>query len=181
MAGIIFKWRYLKAGASGKHSENLIKYIATRDGVEKLDDSWKTLPATKAQQKLIEQILSDYPDTADSFEYQDYEKTKTKGAASEFITHAVEDKVDLIGKRENYVGYIAMRPHVEKTGAHSLFTDAGVPINCPPLPKRWRITRAWCSPKSSPFAGRMQQDSVMIPAKRGGICSAARRKKWWRR
>ena len=129
MAKIIFKWRYLKANAEGKHSENLVKYIATRDGVEKLDDSWKSLPATKAQEKLIRQILSDYPDTKDSFEYQDYEKSKTKGAASEFITRAIEDKVDLIGKRENYVGYIAMRPHVEKSGAHGLFTDSDVPIN----------------------------------------------------
>lgn len=34
MAGIIFKWRYLKAGASGRHSENLIRYIAQREGVE---------------------------------------------------------------------------------------------------------------------------------------------------
>ena len=129
MAKIIFKWRYLKANAAGKHSENLVKYIATRDGVEKLDDSWKSLPATKAQEKLIGQILSDFPDTKDSFEYQDYEKSKTKGAASEFISRAIEDKVDLIGKRENYVGYIAMRPHVEKTGAHGLFTDSDVPIN----------------------------------------------------
>lgn len=129
MAKIIFKWRYLKANAEGKHSENLVKYIATRDGVEKLDDSWKSLPATKAQEKLIGQILSDFPDTKDSFEYADYEKSKTKGAASEFITRAIEDKVDLIGKRENYVGYIAMRPHVEKTGAHGLFTDGDVPIN----------------------------------------------------
>lgn len=129
MAKIIFKWRYLKAHAAGKHSENLVKYIATRDGVEKLDDSWKSLPATKAQEKLIGQILSDFPDTKDSFEYADYEKSKTKGAASEFITRAIEDKVDLIGKRENYVGYIAMRPRVEKTGAHGLFTDSDVPIN----------------------------------------------------
>ena len=129
MAKNIFKWRYLKANAAGKHSENLVKYIATRDGVEKLDDSWKSLPATKAQEKLIGQILSDFPDTKDSFEYADYAKSKTKGAASEFITRAIEDKVDLIGKRENYVGYIAMRPHVEKNGSHGLFTDSDVPIN----------------------------------------------------
>lgn len=129
MARIIFKWRYLKANASGKHSENLVKYIARREGVEKLDDSWKSLSATKAQRELIGQILVDYPDLAESFEYQDYEKMKTKGAASEFISRAIEDKIDLIGKRENYVGYIAMRPHVEKTGAHGLFTDSDVPIN----------------------------------------------------
>ena len=129
MARLIFKWRYLKANASGKHSENLIKYIAKRDGVEMVDDSWKSLPATKAQKELIDQILSDYPDTADSFEYQDYRKSQVKGAASEFISRSIEDKIDLIGKRENYVGYIAKRPHVEKSGAHGLFTDSDVPIN----------------------------------------------------
>lgn len=129
MARIIFKWRYLKASASGKHSQNIVKYIATRDGVEKIDESWKSLPATKAQKELISQILSDYPDTADSFEYQDYEKEMTKGAATEFISQSIEDKVDLIGKRENYVGYIARRPHVEKSGSHGLFTDSDTPIN----------------------------------------------------
>ena len=94
-----------------------------------VDDSWKSLPATKAQKELIDQILSDYPDTADSFEYQDYRKSQVKGAASEFISRSIEDKIDLIGKRENYVGYIAKRPHVEKSGAHGLFTDSDVPIN----------------------------------------------------
>ena len=129
MAGIIFKWRYLKAGASGRHSENLIRYIAQREGVEKLDDSWKHRPVTKAQTELITQILSDYPDAKDSFEYQDYEKSRTAGAASEFITRAIEERVDLIGKRENYVEYIAKRPRVERHGSHGLFTDDGVPIN----------------------------------------------------
>ena len=118
MAGIIFKWRYLKAGASGRHSENLIRYIAQREGVEKLDDSWKHRPVTKAQTELITQILSDYPDAKDSFEYQDYEKSRTAGAASEFITRAIEERVDLIGKRENYVEYIAKRPRVERHGSH---------------------------------------------------------------
>lgn len=129
MAGIIFKWRYLKVGASGRHSENLIRYIAQREGVEKLDDSWKHRPVTKAQTELITQILSDYPDAKDSFEYQDYEKSRTAGAASEFITRAIEERVDLIGKRENYVEYIAKRPRVERHGSHGLFTDDGVPIN----------------------------------------------------
>lgn len=129
MARIIFKWRYLKANASGRHSENLIKYIAKRDGVEKIDDSWKSLPATNAQKELIAQLVSDFPDVVNGFEYQDYVKSLTKGAASEFITRTIEDHVDLIGKRKNYVGYIAMRPRVEKSGSHGLFTDSDVPIN----------------------------------------------------
>ena len=35
----------------------------------------------------------------------------------------------MIGKRENYVSYIAKRPRAERHGAHGLFTDADVPIN----------------------------------------------------
>lgn len=128
MARLILKCRYLKSG-SARHSENLIKYIATRDGVEMLDDSWKSRPATKAQKKLIEELVSDFPDATDSFEYQDYLKTPNKGTASEFITRTLENNSDLIDKRENYVGYIAMRPHVEKSGTHGLFTDSDVPIN----------------------------------------------------
>ena len=41
----------------------------------------------------------------------------------------MEDYVDLIGKRENYVEYIAKRPRVERQGSHGLFTDEGIPIN----------------------------------------------------
>ena len=129
MPGIIFKWRYLKTSASGRHSENLIRYIAKREGVEKIDDSWKHCPVTKAQKELIAQILSEYPDAKNSFEYQDYYAHPNKGSASEFITRAIEEDVDLIGKRENYVEYIAKRPHAERQGSHGLFTDDGIPIN----------------------------------------------------
>ena len=41
----------------------------------------------------------------------------------------MEDYVDLIGKRENYVEYIAKRPRAERQGSHGLFTDEGIPIN----------------------------------------------------
>ena len=71
MAKIILKWRYLKPGARN-HNQNLVKYIAKRDGVEKIDDSWKSLPVSVQQNKMIEQLLKDFPDTADSYEYQDY-------------------------------------------------------------------------------------------------------------
>ena len=61
MADIILKCRYLSPRAKS-HAGNLIRYIATREGVE------------------------------------------------------------IIDKRENYVGYIAMRPGAEKRGAHGLFS-----------------------------------------------------------
>lgn len=128
MAKIILKSRYLKKG-SLSHSENLIKYIAKRDGVQKIDDTWKESPATKEQQKLIAEIIKDFPDANDSLEYEDYMSSPSKGTASEFITRAIEENTDLIGKRENYVEYIAKRPRAERQGSHGLFTDKNIPIN----------------------------------------------------
>lgn len=128
LAKIILKSRYLRAG-SRQHSEHLIRYIAKREGVQKIDDTWKHQSATKEQQKLIEELVRDFPETKDSFEYRDYISKPSKGTASEFISRAIDDNVDLIGKRENYVSYIAKRPRAERHGAHGLFTDADVPIN----------------------------------------------------
>lgn len=128
MAKIILKSRYLRTG-SKLHSEHLIQYIAKREGVQKIDDTWKNQPATKGQKKLIEELVRDFPDMENSFEYSDYLSHPSKGTASEFISRAIDDNVDLIGKRENYVSYIAKRPRAERHGAHGLFTDADVPIN----------------------------------------------------
>ncbi len=128
MAKIILKCKYIKAGKVS-HSKNLINYIATRDGVEKIDDSWKHLPATVEQQRLIEEILKDLPDSASSFEYKDYLSSQTRKNASEFISRVIEDNPEVINQRRKYVEYIAQRPRVEKRGSHGLFTDDNVPIN----------------------------------------------------
>ena len=81
MAKIILKCRYLRTG-SRQHSEHLIHYIAKREGVQKIDDTWQSQPATKEQKKLIEELVRDFPETKDSFEYQDYISKPSKGAAS---------------------------------------------------------------------------------------------------
>ncbi len=128
MAKIILKCRYIKSGKV-KHSKNLINYIATRDGVEKKDDSWEHLPATVEQQRLIKEILKDLNDTASNFEYKDYLSSPTRKNASEFIARAIEDNPEVINQRKKYVEYIAKRPRVEKLGSHGLFTDDNVPIN----------------------------------------------------
>ena len=121
MARLIVKWRYIKPGAP-KQSEHYVNYIATRDGVEIEDEKWKNEPATKEQEKLVNRLIADFPDCKDSFEYQDYLSVKTKYTATTFIDKAIEENVDRIGKKENYIGYIAMRPRVEKSGAHGLFS-----------------------------------------------------------
>ena len=127
MARLIVKWRYIKPGAP-KQGEHYVDYIATREGVEIEGEKWKDEPATKEQEKLVNRLIDDFPDCKDSFEYQDFLSAKTKYAATEFIDKAIEENVDRIGKKENYIGYIAMRPRVEKSGTHGLFSYTDEPI-----------------------------------------------------
>ena len=127
MAKIIFTSRYLKDVPSAQ-MVHYIRYISTREGVEKIDESREELSATIGQKRLIGQIVGDMPQTKHMLEYVDYLLHPTMGRASEFISCALEQNVDLIGTRKNYVDYLANRPRVERVGEHGLFTDAGVPV-----------------------------------------------------
>ena len=104
------------------------KYIATREGVEKIDDSQRHAPATIKQQELIMRILRDFPDAKESHEYEDYRREKTMGNASEFITSALEENMDRVADSKTYADYIATRPRAERFGSHGLFTDDGVQV-----------------------------------------------------
>lgn len=104
-----------------------MKYIATREGVEKLSGNG---PVTKGQRELIQKLLTDFPDTAELFEYEDYCKTPTLGTASAFITMALDVNLHEITSESGYMQYIATRPHVQKRGTHGLFSsDATVDLN----------------------------------------------------
>lgn len=124
MPRLILKCPYLKGGSenTSAHLENLVNYIATRDGVEKIRVKDKNLSSTTKQEDLIVQIIKEFPSTKNLFEYEDYISNSTIENASEFIGIAIEQNVDKIGKRKNYVDYIANRPRVEKMGNHGLFT-----------------------------------------------------------
>ena len=104
------------------------KYIATREGVEKIDDSQRHAPATIKQQELIMRILRDFPDARESHEYEDYRREKTVGNASEFIARALEENMDRVADSKTYADYIATRPRAERFGSHGLFTDDGVQV-----------------------------------------------------
>lgn len=128
MARLVTKFKYID-GKSDKRVGGYAKYIATREGVEKIDESKKYANSTKNQQKLIEKILKDFPDSKDSFEYQDYKLNPTIQNAREFITRAIEDNTCYLQNSKTYADYIATRPRVEKFGTHGLFTDDGVEVN----------------------------------------------------
>lgn len=124
MPRLILKCPYLKGGSenTSAHLGNLVNYIATRDGVDKIRVEDKNLSFTTKQEELIAQIMKEFPITKNLFEYEDYIKNPTIENASEFISVALEQNFDKIGKRKNYVDYIANRPRVEKMGKHGLFT-----------------------------------------------------------
>lgn len=126
MPRLIFKCPYIKGGTSAAcaHLENYVQYMATRNGVERIDpgrDGWQ---ATKRQKEMIKQILRDFPLSRGMFEYEDYLVTPTRSNASEFITRALEDNYDRIAKMDNYLNYIATRPRAQRIGSHGLFTGA---------------------------------------------------------
>ena len=104
------------------------RYIATREGVEKVDQTYRLSPSSQKQQQLIEKILKDFPDSKEMLEYEDYLKEPTVGNASEFITRALEDNAYEVMQTKTYADYIATRPRAQRFGSHGLFTDAGVPV-----------------------------------------------------
>ncbi len=127
MAKLITKFKYLKPNAR-QSVGGYAKYIATREGVDKIDESLKFAHSSVKQQQFIQKILKDFPDSKDSLEYEDYLKNPTIGNASEFITRTMEDNAYEVMQTKTYADYIATRPRAQRFGMHGLFTDHGVQV-----------------------------------------------------
>lgn len=119
MARLIQKSGYFKGGSGVGY----MRYIAQRDGVEITSD---TGPVTQMQQKLIAKIQKDFPDTKDSFEYEDYLITPNRATASAYIDAALDSHLHEMEPESGYMKYIAQRPRAEKHGGHGLFSAAPV-------------------------------------------------------
>lgn len=128
MSLLIVTSRYLKSGTAKTKSQrkNYTKYIATRESVEIREQSKKY--STQNQKKLLNELLNDFPETKKYLEFEDYKNNPTAENASELIGTIIERNADVIGNRQNFVGYMAMRPGVEKRGAHGLFNESNEPI-----------------------------------------------------
>lgn len=127
MAKLITKFKYLKPNVRLSVG-GYAKYIATREGVDKIDESFKLTPVSVKQQQFIQKILKDFPDSKDSLEYEDYIKNPTVGNASEFITRTMEDNAYEVKQTKTYADYIATRPRAQRFDTHGLFTDDGVQV-----------------------------------------------------
>lgn len=123
------KCRYYPAQNTARDMGGMLRYIATREGVEKLGEGWKTAPTSKAQEDLILRFVSTIEKSKRLPEYKSYLQGKTKGAASEFISAVLENFPEMLSDK-TYLDYIATRPRVERVeGTHGLFTDEGVAIH----------------------------------------------------
>ena len=132
MSQLIVTSRYLKSGTqkSKNKRRNYTKYIATRETVEVRDQNTidRNSTATKNQKQLLNDLLLDFPETKRYLEYEDFKANPTVENASELISTIIERNADVIGNRQNFVGYMAMRPGVQKRGSHGLFNEKDEPI-----------------------------------------------------
>ena len=141
MPRLVTKFKYLKPGTGGRSVGGYARYIATREGAERIDDSHRHAPAPQKQQVLIEKILRDFPDTKQSHEYRDYQQERTVGNASEFISMAMEENLNAVANTKTYADYIATRPRAERFGSHGLFTDDGVEVQLSEVSKELNAYR----------------------------------------
>ena len=125
MAKIIFTSRYIR---NASKAGNLVKYMGTREGVEKLPYGIDHSPSTKKQQDLIASIVKKYPTATDYPEYVEYLQRKEKASATAFIDAFVERNSDRIGNFKKPVSYIAERLNVDKLGRHGLFSQNILPL-----------------------------------------------------
>ena len=132
MSQLIVTSRYLKNGNQKNKTKrrNYTKYIATRETVEIRSQKFvdRNANATKNQEQLINDLINDFPESKRYLEYDDYEREPTIENAGELISTIVERNADVVGNRQNFVGYMAMRPGVEKRGSHGLFNEKDEPI-----------------------------------------------------
>lgn len=119
MPKIIVKIKHLK---TSKSVGNFVNYIAKRDSVDmSLNQKVLVGKPTKKQVDFIDKMLEEYPDGAESFEYEEYKNTPTKQTASNLITHLSETNPESFESNEIYLNYIATRPKVEIISEHGLF------------------------------------------------------------
>ena len=126
MAKIIVSCRFKK---KPKGIANLVRYIGTREGVEKMPDTGRYEFATKSQMQLVQTVAKKFPASKRFLEYEDYDFFPTKENATEYLDAVAERYADRVGELKTLVRYISERPGVERMGAHGLFTQLDGPIN----------------------------------------------------
>lgn len=139
MPKIIVTSRYIAPSVPKPHLEYYTKYIATRPGVvinnsnsagiEPQKPSHPNNPVSEKQKQMIDQLLQDFKDTKELFEYEDYINNPTQGTASELISAVIDRNADIVIGKSAYTHYLGERPGVVKDGEHGLFSWDGQSVD----------------------------------------------------
>lgn len=122
MSKIIFTSRYIKNPAK-VNAGKLIRYMGTREGVEKLPDGIDNKPPTQKQRDLICECITAVPESLMYPELKMYQEQETRYTATEFLDAFIERNADRIDGVKKLVQYYGERPGVEKLGRHGLFSQ----------------------------------------------------------
>lgn len=122
MAKIIFTSRYIKNPAKA-NAGKLIRYMGTREGVEKLPNGIDSKPPTQKQRDLICECITAVPESLLYPELKMYQENETQYTASEFLDAFIERNADRIDGIKKLIKYYGERPGVEKLGKHGLFSQ----------------------------------------------------------
>lgn len=122
MSKIIFTSRYIKNPAK-VNAGKLIRYMGTREGVEKLPDGIDNKPPTQKQRDLICECITAVPEALMYPELKMYQEQESRYTASEFLDAFIERNADRIEGVKKLVQYYGERPGVEKLGRHGLFSQ----------------------------------------------------------
>lgn len=122
MSKIIFTSRYIKNTAK-VNAGKLIRYMGTREGVEKLPNGIDNKPPTQKQRDLICECITAVPEALMYPELKMYQKQETRYTATEFLDAFIERNADRIVGIKKLVQYYGERPGVEKLGRHVLFSQ----------------------------------------------------------
>ena len=125
-ARVVLNCKYFSKGSSHKQIiKNLVKYIGTREGVQKpfVSEDNKQLPVTDNQLNLIKNLEKQFGIGYDLPEFEDYINNKTQGTASVYISTMLDNNLHKAMTKKNLVEYIGKRPGADRDERldHGLF------------------------------------------------------------
>ena len=122
MPKIIVTSRFMKNGPKVS-AENLVKYMATREGVELTERGVDRSTIPYSTLELLYKVAKKFPEIQHYPEEETFLSTLTVDTANELFDAFVERNPDRWGDVKALVNYMAHRPGVDKLGKHGLFSQ----------------------------------------------------------
>ena len=153
---LIFKCPYIRGGSKkvAAHLSNYVRYMATREGAQRIAADKAQLPATKKQQQMVEQLLRDFPLSRGTFEYEDYAAAPTRGNA-QTSSHGRWRTTTMRRRKKKTTSVTSPAVPAPSVRAPMPFSPARMSRRpCPRWRRRLHTTPAMCGSQSFPCGGR---------------------------